>query len=128
AVAEELPIRTLRQDLGGATALVLAVVPFDQIGIGCRHRGEAGQLARPERTSQGTGEHPGERQRPPPLSQPAWVALAALSQREIREPGVLPRERPRRLPVPRQVDDGKTTHTTPPALRDATSVPFHGSP
>src|SRR5262249_51638991 len=58
AIAEELPVWTLRTDLCGATALVLAVVPLDQLGIDLRNRGEAGQLTRPGRSLQGTGEHP----------------------------------------------------------------------
>src|SRR5262249_56822450 len=40
AVAEDLPVRTLRTDLGGATPLVLAVVPLDQVGIDRRDGGE----------------------------------------------------------------------------------------
>src|SRR5271169_1935890 len=33
AVTEELPVRALRMDLSRAAALILAVIPFDQIGI-----------------------------------------------------------------------------------------------
>src|SRR5262249_30666588 len=103
AVAEELPARTLRPDLGGAAALVLAVVPLDEIRIDLGDRGETAQLARPERTPEGTREYLGERQLPQPLAEPARVALAAFRERDVRESGVLPRERPRRLAVTRHV-------------------------
>src|SRR5262245_10484281 len=114
AVAEELPVRTLRKDLGAATPLVFAVVPLEQVGIDRRHGGEAGELAGPKRALQGTGKHPGERQPLQPFPEPARVALAALGQRDIREPGVLPGEGPGRFTMPRQVRDGEhRAHTIP---------------
>src|SRR5262249_61759715 len=61
-------------------------------------------------------EHPGERQSLQPVPEPARVALAALGQWNVREPGVLPGEGPGGLTVPRQVHDGKRrAHTTHPA-------------
>src|SRR5262249_55169695 len=76
AAAEDLPAPTLRKNFGGATALVFAVVPLHEIGIDLGHRGEAGELARPESTPQGTREHLRERQPPQPLPEPARIALA----------------------------------------------------
>src|SRR5262249_51233680 len=119
AVAKELPARTLRKNLGGATALVLAVVPFDKIGIDLCDCAEARKLTRPEGPPQGTAEHPGEGQPFQPFPEPARVALAALGEGQIRAPGVLPRDRPGGLTVPRHVRDGKPrAHTAAPSAGD----------
>ena len=58
AVAEQLPIRAYRMDLGRAATFILAVVPFEQIAIDVGCGAEAGQLTGPARTLQGTGKHP----------------------------------------------------------------------
>src|SRR5262249_56184167 len=100
AVAEALPARALRTDLGGATPLVFAVVPFEQVVIDRRVGGEAGELAGPSCAPQRTGEHPREGQPFQPFPELAGVALAALGQREVREPGVLPGEGPGPLAPP----------------------------
>src|SRR5438132_7824783 len=49
AVAEQEPARSLRQDVGGAAALVLAVIPFGEIGVGFGKTAEPGQLGGPPR-------------------------------------------------------------------------------
>ena len=33
AVAKQLPVRALAQDVGGAPALIVAVIPFGEVGI-----------------------------------------------------------------------------------------------
>src|SRR5271169_973314 len=55
AVTEELPVRALRMDLSRAAALVLAVIPFDQVGVDFGRGAKAGQFASPRRALQGTG-------------------------------------------------------------------------
>ena len=67
--------------------------------------GEPGQLTRPGRTLQGAGENLRERPAPQPGPEPARGVLAALGQRNVGEPRVLPREAPRRLAVPREIHD-----------------------
>jgi hypothetical protein len=78
AVAEQLPVRALRVDLGRAAALILAVVPFDQIGVDFGHGTKAGQIAGADRALQGTGEDLGKGQSPQPLAEGAGVAFAAF--------------------------------------------------
>ena len=43
AVAEELPVRALRMDLGRAPPLILAVIPLDQVGVDFGRGPKAGQ-------------------------------------------------------------------------------------
>ena len=45
AVAEELPVRALRVDLGRGAPLVVAVVPLDEVGVDVGAVAEARQLA-----------------------------------------------------------------------------------
>src|SRR6266571_2188565 len=104
AVAEEVPARALRVDLGGAHALVVAVIPFEQVTIDLGRGSEAGQFAGPGRALQGAREHLGERVPLQPLPECLRVALAALGQGEIGEAGVLARQAPGGLAVTGQVD------------------------
>src|SRR6516165_3494592 len=57
AVAEQLPIRAFRTDLGCAATFILAVVPFEQIAIDVGCGAEAGQLTGPARALQGAGKN-----------------------------------------------------------------------
>src|SRR5262249_37107965 len=118
AVTEQVPARSRRTNLGGAEALVLAVIPFDQVAIDLGPGPEAGQLAGPGRTPQRTGEDRGERQPFQALAEAAGVALAALGQRQVGPPRMLAREAPDGFAVPGQVNDGKWL------IHD--SVPFAG--
>src|SRR6267143_2862928 len=61
AVTEQLPFRALSMDLGGATPLVLAIVPFEEVAIDFRRGPEAGQVACLGCTLQRTGQHLDER-------------------------------------------------------------------
>src|SRR5205807_566138 len=49
AVTKEEPARELGEDLGGAPALILPVIPFGQVGIGFGQTAEPGQLGGPSR-------------------------------------------------------------------------------
>ena len=57
AVAEQEPARTLGEDIGGAAALILAVVPFGQVGIDFGQTAEPGQLGGPPRALRRAGEY-----------------------------------------------------------------------
>src|SRR5271166_3636794 len=83
AVTEELPFRALRMDLSRAAALVLAVIPFDQVGVDFGRGAKAGQLARPHRALQGTGDYLSKSQSAQPLAEGAGVAFAAFSQGQV---------------------------------------------
>src|SRR5262249_52243041 len=103
AVAEQLPVGALPVDLCGAAALILAVVPFDQIGIDFGPGPEAGQLTGPGRTLQGTGENLCERQSFQPVPELAGVALVTFGQRHVGKSRMLAGAAPGRLAVPGQV-------------------------
>ena len=81
AVTEQLPIRALGADVGAATTLVRAVVPFQEVGLDFRRGAEASPLTRSDRPLQGAREHGGERQSLEPLSQPDGLGFAPRGQR-----------------------------------------------
>ncbi len=49
AVAKQLPIRALRQDLGGTAPFILAVIPFGEVGDGFGHLVKPGKFGGPDR-------------------------------------------------------------------------------
>src|SRR5229473_4428211 len=79
-VAEQLPIRALPEDLGGAAAFILAIVPFRQIRIELGLAAETRQLTGPDRALQGAREYLGKGQSAQPLPEGPGVAFAALGQ------------------------------------------------
>jgi hypothetical protein len=84
AVTKKLPARALGKNLGRTAAFIITVIPFEQVAIDFSPSAEAGQLAGTRCTLQGTGENLGESETLQPLSEPAGIALAALSQRQVR--------------------------------------------
>jgi len=105
AIAEELPARSLGKNFKGAAALVLAIIPLDQIVVLLRHRIETREGAGPNGALQRAREYRGKREPPQPLSQPPRVAFAAFGQRQIGEPGMLTGKTPSRLAVSCEVND-----------------------
>jgi hypothetical protein len=104
-------------DLCRSAALILAVVPFDQVGVDFGHGAKAGQFAGPNRALQRAGKDLDKGQSPQPLTESAGVALAAFGQRQIGAAGVLAGETPGSLAMPRQVNDRKGfAHATHPDL------------
>src|SRR3989454_8007815 len=71
AIAKQLPIRALPVDVSGKATLILAVVPFEQVPVDCRHRAKASQLAGPGGPLQGAGQHLGESHSTHPFLKPA---------------------------------------------------------
>ena len=85
-------------------ALILAVVPFEQLAINLGKRSKAGQLAGPCCTLQRASKNLGEAECFQPLSQTESVTLAALSERQISNSRVLARQAPGRLTMPGEVN------------------------
>src|SRR5262245_8383704 len=85
AVAEQLPFRTFFVNLLGALALVLAIVPFEEVAVGLCCGGEASQLAGPGCALQRAGENLGECQALQALAESTRVVLSALGQGQIGE-------------------------------------------
>src|SRR6185369_3633508 len=105
AITEQIPVRTLGMDLGTGAAFVCAVVPLHHVGFDDGVRAEAGQLARSARALQGAREYRGELQSVEPRGEPAGLGLALCRQWEVSSSGVLTRDRPGGLAVPRQVGE-----------------------
>src|SRR5258708_31117587 len=108
AVAKELPVGPLLLNLLGGLAFIVAVVPFHEIRLACRDRPEPRQFAGAPGALERTGVNLGEGQTLQPLPQPPRVVLAALRQRQIRQPGMLSRQTPGRFAVPGQVEQGQS--------------------
>src|SRR6266403_6065563 len=68
-VPEQLPVRALHVDLRRAAALIISVVPFEQIAINFRYRPETRQLASSYSSLQRAGKYLGERQAAKPISE-----------------------------------------------------------
>src|SRR5262249_43826476 len=106
AVAKQTPIRSCRMNLCAASALILTVVPFEQIRFNRGQLSNPRQFASAARPLQGARQnlfksHPLE-----PLPEPASIPLAALRQRQIRPSGMLPGKAPGSLAVTREIDGG----------------------
>ena len=90
-----------------ASPFIFAVVPFEQVAIDFSFVAKARQLTSTARALQRAGENLGETLSLQPFAKPARVALAAIGQRQIGKPGVLARQTPCSLTVPREVNDGQ---------------------
>src|SRR5213079_122975 len=106
-VAKQLPVGSLRVNLDGSKTFIIAVVPFDQIGIDLGCRAEARWFTRSNGALQRTGEHFGENQSSQALPQPLGVEFAATGQRQIGKPRMLARDAPGGFAMARQIDYGK---------------------
>src|SRR6266851_1892937 len=123
-VAEQLPVRALREDLGGAAAFILAIVPLRQIRIEFGYGSEPRKLASLDRALQGAGEDLGKGQPAQPLPEGPGVVFSALGQGQIGSAGMLARQAPRGLAVPGQIDDRKRfSHDLLPLCRPASIRP-----
>jgi hypothetical protein len=116
AIAEQLPARGFCMNLDRSESFVLAVVPFDQFGIGFGCSPEASQFACAGGALQGTREDLCEGPPSQPFPKAVRIALAPLGQRHIGKPRVPAREAPGSLSVARQIKLWKSfAHVTEPA-------------
>jgi len=99
-ITERFPVRALSQDVNRAAALILAVVPFDQVGVNFGDVSKTRQFAGPPGTLQRAGKHLGEGESPKSFSESSGDLLAVLGQRQIGTPGMLPSKAPGRFTVP----------------------------
>jgi hypothetical protein len=88
-------------------ALILAIIPLDQVAIDFRDCSKPGELASPSGALQGTRENFGESYAFQAVSQAASVALPCFRQRQVYHSRVLTCDRPGCLSVPGQVNDRK---------------------
>src|SRR5262245_21600964 len=107
AIAEQLPVRALGKDVNREAALVLAIIPFDQVTVRFSHRAEPGQFARAYGPTQRAREYLRESRSVQPFTKPSRHVLSALGEGQIGEPCVLTGNCPGRFAVPGQVNDRK---------------------
>src|SRR5262249_8214648 len=118
AVTKKAPIRTFRTNLGRSAAIVIAVVPLDEVGIDFRHRPEADQLTSTHGATQRTGKYLRERQSFQSRPESSGVSLPLFGQRQIGERCVVTRSAPGRGAMSRHVNDAEffafaTVHADP---------------
>jgi hypothetical protein len=89
AVAEQLPIGAILENLDRTATLILAVVPFQQIVIDRGLGSETSQLAGPGGALQGTGEDLRQPQSLQPLPETAGVALTTFGKRQVGQSRML---------------------------------------
>ena len=94
-------------DFGGAEAFVVAVVPFDEVGVDDGGRFEATELASVRGADERAGEDFGELETLESAGQLAGVLLASLGEGQVGEAGVLAGDAPGGLGVPGEIDDRK---------------------
>jgi len=99
-----LPIRPFGQDFGGAATLVIAVIPFGEIGIDFGGRTKAGEFASPHRALRRAGQDLGKNHSVQPRRERPRLALAILGQGQIGAAGVLTREAPGGFAVPPEIE------------------------
>jgi hypothetical protein len=104
AVTEKLPAGPIRKNVGRAPALILPVIPFEQVPIDFSHGPKASQLAGSRGPLQRAGKHLGEGHSTEPFLKPSRIALAAFSERQIGKSCVLARQAPGGLSVPGHVN------------------------
>src|SRR5262249_32440569 len=81
SITKQLPLEALLVDISGEAALILAVVPFEQVPVDFGHSSKARQLAGSGSTLQRAGKHLGESHSAQPFLKPARIALATFCQR-----------------------------------------------
>src|SRR5437762_1043309 len=102
-------------NLHRSETFVLAVVPFNQIGIDLRCGPEAGQFAGASGALQGTREDLREGQSGESFAEPAGIAFATLGQRQIGKPRMLTGKAPGGLAVADEINHWKNfTHRFAP--------------
>src|SRR5439155_1372046 len=63
-ITKQLPVRAFGKNLSAATALIISVVPFDQISFNLGNPSETSQFTSPGRALQRASEHLGESETP----------------------------------------------------------------
>src|SRR5580658_2738142 len=82
-VAEQEPAGSVRKDFAGLATLVVAVVPFEQVGIKLGGVAEPSERTGASRTLKGTGENPIKLKSLKTLVEPSGLAFALFRERNI---------------------------------------------
>ncbi len=118
SISEDVPVRSLKSDVGCSPPLVVPVVPLGRVSLNLNGTTEAGKFTRSPCPPHRADEHVTEVHSAKTSRELASVLLAALGQGKVGAPGVLARERPFRFAVANDVSaweaDRLVRHGTAP--------------
>src|SRR5262249_17372880 len=106
-VAEQVPAGALLADVGRGPPLVLAIIPFEQVGLRLGPVAKAGQFAGAPGALGRAAKDPVGREALEPFAEALRIALAARGEGDIGAAGVLSGDRPFGLAVTSEVDLGQ---------------------
>ena len=107
AVSKNVPARTLPFDVGGASALVLAIVPLGEVGLGNGVWPKTGKLAGSPGALARAGQHMSERDALKPRREATCGVFALGGQGNVGAACVLAGERPFGLAVPDNIEPSR---------------------
>jgi hypothetical protein len=119
-VAEEFPLRTLLMDVHKRPALIITVIPLEQLAVKRCHAHKAGELTGSQRPPQRTREHVIESQALESGTDRASLLLTAARERKIGSPRVLTGDSPSGLSVSHEIDIGSSGCQESPAFAATT--------
>src|SRR5580700_1235659 len=102
SVGKQEPVRTVAPNLGGRTAFVIAVIPFEKVGLDFCLRAEARYFAGAPRAFKGAHQHQTETLTCELFADPGGLHFAGRRERKIGATRVCPRETPGGLSVPNE--------------------------
>src|ERR1700722_19864971 len=125
-VAEQEPTGSVGKDFAALAPLVVAVIPFEQVGIKLGGVAESSERASASRTLKGTGENPVKLESLEALAEPSGLAFALFCERDIRASRMLAACAPFGFAVADEIDarkhgDSKSATSPRTALKVATS-------
>ena len=112
-VAEQAPAGAVGEDLAALAPLVVAVVPFEQVGIKLGGVAEPSECAGASRTLKGTGENPIKLKSLKTLVEPSGLAFALLRERNIRASRMLAACAPFGFAMANEIDARKHGDSNP---------------
>src|ERR1700677_2485175 len=113
SVAEQEPAGPAGEDFAGLAPLVVAVIPFEQVGIDLGGVAEPGECAGAGRPLKGTGEDPIKLEPPKTLVEPSRLAFALFREGNIRASRMLAARAPFGFAMADKIDTGKHGDSNP---------------
>src|ERR1700722_964987 len=112
-VAEQKPTGPVGEDFAALAPLIVAVVPFEQVGIKLGGVAEPSECAGASCTLKGTGENPVKLKSLKALVEPPGLAFALFGERNIRASRMLAACAPRGFAMADEIDTRKHSDSNP---------------
>src|ERR1700733_1513982 len=113
SVAEQEPAGPAGEDFAGLAPLVVAVIPFEQVGIDLCGVAEPGERAGAGRALKGTGEYPVKLEPLKTLVEASRLAFALFREANIRASRMLAARAPFGFAMADKIDTGKHGDSNP---------------